>query len=137
MDNEELLLNYYKETEEKMRLRYLDLMLLDAENILLLIIKNIKQNKELKNNAYALNILSKKKKVQEYLEENLTLTSLLILLNDEDSKVRKNTYIMLGNLNNNEYSKYLLEALKKETVNYCISSIVLALGNYKRSIMKK
>ncbi len=131
MDNEQLLNNYYKETEEKMRLRYLDLMLLDSENILSLIIKNIKQNKELKNNAYALNILSKKKKVQEYLENNLTLTTLLILLNSEDSKVRKNTYIMLGNLSDSDYSKFLIEALNKETINYCLSSIILALGNYK------
>ena len=58
MDNVQLLNDYYKETDEKMRLRYLDLMLLDCENILDLIIKNIKANKELKNNAYALNILS-------------------------------------------------------------------------------
>lgn len=131
MDNEQLLNDYYKEKEEKMRLRYLDLMLLDSENILSLIIKNIKQNKELKNNAYALNILSKKKKVQEYLENNLTLTTLLILLNSEDSKVRKNTYIMLGNLSNSDYSKFLLDALNKETINYCLPSIILALGNYK------
>lgn len=131
MDNEQLLNDYYKETEEKMRLRYLDLMLLDSENILSLIIKNIKQNKQLKNNAYALNILSKKKKVQEYLENNLTLTTLLILLNSEDSKVRKNTYIMLGNLGNSEFCNFLLEALSKETVNYCLPSIILALGNYK------
>ena len=131
MDNEQLLNDYYKETEEKMRLRYLDLMLLDCENILNLIIKNIKLNKELKNNAYALNILSKKKKVQEYLDDNLTLTTLMILLNSEESKVRKNTYIMLGNLNRQDYSKFLLDALEKETVNYCLSSIVLSLGNYK------
>ena len=131
MDNEELLNDYYKETEEKMRLRYLDLMLLDYENMLNLIIKNIKQNENLRNNAYALNILSKKKKVQEYLEENLTLTTLLILLNSEDSKVRKNTYIMLGNLSGSDFSKFLLDALNKETVNFCLSSIVLSLGNYK------
>jgi len=137
MDNEELLNNYYKETDEKMRLRYLDLMLLDHENILSTIIKNIKQNKELKNNAYALNILSKKKKVQDYIEENLTLTCLLILLNSEDSKVRKNTYIMLGNLNSSEYSKLLLEALDKETINYCLPSIVLSLGNYKIENIKE
>lgn len=131
MNSEELLINYYKENEEKMRLRYLDLMLLDYENILDLIIKNIKQNKELRNNAYALNNLSKKKKVQEYLVDNLTLTSLLILLNSEDSKVRKNTYIMLGNLNSSDFSKFLIEALNKETVNFCLSSIILSLGNYK------
>ena len=141
MNNEELLNNYYKEQDEKMRLRYLDLMFLEYENILSLIIKNIKQSKELKNNAYALNVLSKKKKVQEYLEENLTLTTLLLLLNSDDSKVRKNTYIMLGNLKGNEYSKFLLEALDKEPVNYCLSSIVLSLGNYKieniNEILKK
>ena len=131
MDNVELLNDYYKETDEKMRLRYLDLMLLDCENILDLIIKNIKANKELKNNAYALNILSKKKKVQEYLEDNLTLTTLMILLNSEESKVRKNTYIMLGNLDGSEYSKFLLEALETETVNFCLASIILSLGNYK------
>lgn len=131
MDNEELLIDYYKETEEKMRLRYLDLMLLDHENILDLIIKNIKQNENLRNNAYALNILSKKKKVQEYLEDNLTLTTLLILLNSDDSKVRKNTYIMLGNLSGSDFSKFLLDALNKETVNFCLSSIILSLGNYK------
>lgn len=131
MNSEELLINYYKENDEKMRLRYLDLMLEDYDNILNLIIKNIKQNKELRNNAYALNNLSKKKKVQEYLIDNLTLTSLLILLNSEDSKVRKNTYIMLGNLSDGDFSKFLIEALDKETVNFCVSSIILALGNYK------
>ena len=131
MDNVELLNDYYKETDEKMRLRYLDLMLLDCENILDLIIKNIKANKELKNNAYALNILSKKKKVQEYLEDNLTLSTLMILLNSGESKVRKNTYIMLGNLDGSDYSKFLLEALETETVNFCLASIILSLGNYK------
>lgn len=131
MNNEELLKEYYKETEEKMRLRYLDLMLLDVEEVLDMILKNIKENKELKNNAYALNILSKKKKVQDYLEEKLTLTTLLILLNCEDSKVRKNTYIMLGNLPNSNYGKLLVDALNKETINYCLSSIILSLGNYK------
>lgn len=131
MENEELLINYYKETDEKMRLRYLDLMLLDHENILFLIIKNIKQNKELKNNAYALNVLSRKKKVEEYLQENLTLTTLLILLNSDDGKVRKNTYILLGNLSGSNYSNLLLEALDKEPINYCLSSIILSLGNYK------
>ena len=131
MDNEELLINYYKENEEKMRLRYLDLMLLEHNSILDLIINNIKLNKEIKNNAYALNILSKKKKVQEYLIEKLTFSTLLILLNNEDSKVRKNTYIMLGNLNNSDYSNFLLDALDKETTNYCLPSIILSLGNYK------
>ena len=131
MNSEELLINYYKENDEKMRLRYLDLMLLDHENILELIIKNIKKSNELRNNAYALNNLSKKKKVQEYLNDNLTLTTLLILLNSEDSKVRKNTYIMLGNLSGSDFSKFLLDALNKETVNFCISSIILSLGNYK------
>jgi len=131
MDNEQLLKDYYNETEEKMRLRLLDLMLLDHEIILDMILKNIKENKELKNNAYALNVLSKKKKVQDYLMEKLTLTTLLILLNSEDSKVRKNTYIMLGNIPNSGYEKFLLEALEKESTNYCIASIVLSLGNYK------
>ena len=55
----------------------------------------------------------------------------MILLNSEDSKVRKNTYIMLGNLNESDFSKFLIEALDKETVNFCVSSIILALGNYK------
>jgi len=131
MNNEELLKNYYSETEEKMRLRLLDLMLLDYESIIDMILKNIKDNKELKNNAYALNILSKKKKVQEYLEEKLTLTTLLVLINSEDPKVRKNTYIMLGNIPNNGYENFLLEALDKETINYCLASIILSLGNYK------
>lgn len=131
MDNEQLLKDYYKETDEKMRLRFLDLMLLDYEIMLEAILKNIKANVELKNNAYALNILSKKRKVQEYLETKLTLAVLMILLGSEDSKVRKNTYIMLGNISNSGYSNLLVEALNKETVNYCVSSIILALGNYK------
>lgn len=131
MDNEELLKNYYKENDEKMRLRYLELMLMEYEDIIEMIIKNIKNNVELKNNAYALNVLSKKKKVSDYLNDKLTLTTLLILLNSEDSKVRKNTYIMLGNLDNDTYSKFLVDALDKETVNYCIPSIILSLGNYK------
>lgn len=131
MNNEELLNNYYKEIDEKMRVRYLDLMLLEGEEPLSLIIKNIKQNKEIRSNAYALNILSKKKKVQEYLEENLTLSTLLILLDSEDSKVRKNAYIMLGNLHGSHFGKLLLEALDKETVYYCLSSVILSLGNYK------
>lgn len=131
MNNEELLKDYYKETDEKMRLRLLDLMLLEHEEIIDMIMKNTKDSKELKNNAYALNVLSKKKKVQDYLEEKLTLSTLLILLNSEDPKVRKNTYIMLGNIPNSNYGKFLVEALNKETINYCLSSIILALGNYK------
>ena len=131
MDNLEILNNYYKENDEKMRLRLLDLMLLDYEEILDMILKSIKDNKELRNNAYALNILSRKKKAKEYLEENLTLATLIILLNSEDSKVRKNTYILLGNIINAGYEKFLLDALENEKVNFCIPSIILSLGNYK------
>ena len=43
MNNEELLKEYYSETEEKMRLRLLDLMLLDYELIIDIILKNIKE----------------------------------------------------------------------------------------------
>ena len=131
MDSLEILNSYYKEQDEKMRLRLLDLMLLDYEEVLDMIIKNIKENKELRNNAYALNVLSKKKKVKEYLEENFTLATLMILLNSSDSKVRKNTYILLGNIVDAGYEKFLLDALNNESVNFCIPSIILALGNYR------
>lgn len=131
MNIEEILKDYYNETEEKMRLRLLDLMLLDYEEVLDMILKNIKESVELRSNAYALNVLSKKKKVKEYLEEHFTLATLMILINSDDSKVRKNTYILLGNIVDAGYEKFLLDALDNETVNFCIPSIVLSLGNYK------
>lgn len=131
MNNEEILKNYYKETDEKMRLRFLDLMLLEHEESIDIILKNVKDNKHMKGNAYALNILSRKKKAKEYIEEKLTLATLMILLDSNDSKVRKNTYILLGNIVDAGYDKFLLDALENETVNYCLSSIILSLGNYK------
>ena len=41
MDNEVLLNEYYNETDEKTRIRYIDLMFLEYEDILDMIIKNI------------------------------------------------------------------------------------------------
>lgn len=129
--SDNLLEKFYLVTEEKSRLELIELMLNEYEYYLDLVLSNVLDNKELRNNAYILNILSKKKRVNEYLKVKFTKKHFEILVNDGDSKTRKNTYIFMGNFINKDYLLDLIKALKNETTNYCISSLILSLGNYK------
>lgn len=127
----ELLSKYYLEKNEKVRNNLIEEMLNDYEYYLDLVLNNILNNVELRNNAYLLNIMSKKKKVCDYLNKKFKKEHFNILVNDENSKTRKNTYIFMGNFVNKEYVVDLVKLLKKEETNYCISSLILSLGNYK------
>jgi len=127
----ELLKKYYLETNEKVRNDLIEKMLSDYEYYLDLVLDNILDNRELRNNAYLLNIMSKKKKVCEYLNNKFNKEHFNILVNDSDSKTRKNTYIFMGNFANKDYVVDLIKLLKVEQTNYCVSSLILSLGNYK------
>ena len=101
--SDNLLEKFYLVTEEKSRLELIELMLNEYEYYLDLVLSNVLDNKELRNNAYILNILSKKKRVNEYLKVKFTKKHFEILVNDGDSKTRKNTYIFMGNFINVYY----------------------------------
>ena len=127
----ELLANYYLEKDEKLRNNLIEQMLENYRLYLDMALSNILSQKELRNNAYLLNMLSRKKRVCEYLEDKFTRAHFEILVNSEDSKTRKNTYAFMGNFVCKDYVIDLIKLLKKEETNYCISSLVLCLGNYK------
>jgi len=128
--SESLLEKFYKSNEEKERVKLIDSMLEEYSFYLDLVLNNIIGKKELRNNAYLLNLMSKKKRVNEYLLTKFKRNHFEILINDTDPKTRKNTYIFMGNFINKDYLIDLIKLLKKEDINYCISSLILTLGNY-------
>lgn len=127
----EILAKYYLEKDEKIRNELLAVMLEDYKLYVDIVLSNILQYKELRNNAYFLNILSRKKRVCDYLKDKFKRTHFDILINAEDSKTRKNAYVFMGNFLHKDYAIDLIKQLKKEETNFCISSLVLCLGNYK------
>lgn len=130
-DSMELLNRYYLEKDEKLRNSLIEEMLENYKLYLDVALSNILSYKELRNNAYLLNILSRKKRVCDYLEGKFKREHFEILTNAEDSKTRKNTYAFMGNFLHKDYVVDLIKLLKKEETNFCISSLVLCLGNYK------
>lgn len=126
----DLLEVFYQSNEEKKRKELIDLILEDYKAYLDKVLKNIENKVELRNNAYLLNLLSKKKRVVEYLEKRFDKGHFDILVNDNDPKTRKNTYIFMGNFANKNYVIDLIKCLKNETTNYCVSSLILTLGNF-------
>lgn len=127
----DLLLEFYKSSDEKKRIELINLMLEDYKNYLDKVLNNIKNKSELRNNSYLLNVMSKKKRVCEYLNKYFTNDHFLNLISDNDPKTRKNTYIFMGNYGDKNYVLDLIKCLKNETTNYCISSLILTLGNFK------
>ena len=127
---DELLTEFYLEKEEKRRLELINLMMDDYKNILEKVLINILENTELRNNAYILNVMSKKKKIVEYLDKHFSKNHFNILSKDADPKTRKNLYVLMGNFINKDYVMDLIKCLKTENINYCISSLILSLGNY-------
>ena len=125
-----LLEEFYISNEEKKRKELVDEMLNEYKYYLDMILDNILNNNELRSNAYLLNLMSKKKRVNDYLKYHFTRKHFEILINNSEPKVRKNTYIFMGNFINKDYVIDLIKALKNEDTNYCISSLILALGNY-------
>ncbi|MBR3890738.1 MAG: methyltransferase [Bacilli bacterium] len=126
----ELLNKYYLEKDEKLRNELLEEMLENYKVYLDMALSNILSHKELRNNAYLLNVLSRKKRVCDYLKDRFKRVHFDVLVNDEDSKTRKNTYSFMGNFLDKDYVIDLIKLLKKEETNYCISTLVLCLGNY-------
>lgn len=121
---------FYQSNDEKKRKELIELILEDYKFYLDKVLTNIFNKMELRNNSYLLNVTSKKKKVIEYLDKRFTTNHFNILINDEDPKTRKNTYIFMGNYHHKDYVIELIKCLKKETTNYCISSLILSLGNF-------
>ncbi len=126
----ELLEKYYKSDNEKERVELIDEMLIDYEHYLELVLNNILEAKELRSNAYLLNLMSRKKRVNDYLKTRFNRKHFNVLISDSDPKCRKNLYIFMGNFLSSEFVIDLIKALRNESVNYCISSLILALGNY-------
>ena len=127
---DKLLNDFYCEKDEKKRLELISLLLEDYKNCLDLVLANILRKVELRSNAYLLNLMSKKKKVQDHLVSRFKVEHFNILAHDEDAKTRKNLYIFMGNYIDKNYLLELIKCLKSESINYCISSLILALGNY-------
>ena len=128
MDN--LLNDFYLAKDEKQRIEIIRLMLENPKIYLDVVLNNILSGIELRNNAYLLNVMSKKKKVSDYLQKNFKITHFNVLSNDTDAKTRKNLYILMGNYIDKAYALELIKCLKNENTNYCISSLILTLGNY-------
>ena len=126
----DLLDAFYQSNDEKKRKELIELMLEEYKTYLDKVLFNIEKSIELRNNSYLLNVTSKKKKVVEYLSKKFTMMHFNILINDEDPKTRKNTYIFMGNYHHKDYVIELIKCLKKENTNYCISSLILSLGNF-------
>ena len=127
----------YASKDEKERKELINSFYEDYKNYLSLILDNILKKVELRTNAYILNLMSSKKKVIEYLQVNFKREHFEVLINDADPKTRKNTYVLMGNLLNKDYVIDLVKMLKKEETNYCISSLILTLGNYKIKNLKE
>lgn len=126
----DLLESFYKSEDEKERVKLIDLMLEDYTHYLELVLANVIEGKELRSNAYLLNLMSKKKRVNDYLKTRFNKNHFDHLVNDEDAKCRKNLYIFMGNFLSKEFLMDLIKALRNEKINYCISSLILTLGNY-------
>lgn len=68
------------------------------------------------------------------LKKNIKLPKKEILkemyrnLNDEDPKIRKNSAVVLGTLQDSQSTSFLIKALEKEEIFWVRSSIILALG---------
>lgn len=85
--------------------------------------------------SYALSVLSKKKSLNiNTILEYKNLDLLNTLITSEDAKTRKNTYITIGNSQNEKLKPFLISAIKTETTFFAIPSLILALGNFKNSL---
>ncbi len=83
--------------------------------------------------SYALAVLSKKQTVCRALVPVLERQNgafVRYLLQQTDAKVRKNTYILLGNLAAPLWLPLLIEQVEVEGTYFALPSLALALGNY-------
>ena len=75
-----LLEEFYISNEEKKRKELVDEMLNEYKYYLDMILDNILNNNELRSNAYLLNLMSKKKRVNDYLKYHFTRKHILLLI---------------------------------------------------------
>lgn len=84
-----------------------------------------------KNCVWAIKNLSKKKLSLNLKENEKFKNFIACAINSSDEKIRKNAYVILGNVENDFCHDLLVKAIDKETVFYCYPCIVLSLGNFK------
>lgn len=72
--------------------------------------------------------IAKKERGKQRILTSLPSGTLEELLASDDAKVRKNTAILMGNLQDRQYAGALCQALDCETQQYVLPSILLALG---------
>lgn len=84
-----------------------------------------------KNCVWAIKTLSKKK-LSFLLKDNDKFKEFISrAINSSDEKIRKNAYVISGNVQSDFCHNLLVKALNTETVFYCYPCIVLSLGNFK------
>ena len=84
-----------------------------------------------KNCVWAIKNLSKKKLGLSLKENEKFKNFISSAINSQDDKIRKNAYVILGNVDSDFCHDLLIKAIDKETVFYCYPCIVLSLGNFK------
>ncbi len=127
LEEKEILNDYYKETDEKKKIEFFAIFEEGSETYLELLLN---ENENLKQAVYALANLTKKQKCSDFVSYFLKKKDIVTkFAHSEDSKVRKNCYIMLGNLKNKAYVTLLENALIHEKTFFCLPSLILALGS--------
>lgn len=127
MRESEVLSDYYLDERDNLN-DYVQKFLLNPSYF---IPRFLSEKTNLKKAIYALANISKKKvcadMIFKYFDKDGTLIDKFVLCGD--SKVRKNSYILIGNVGFLPYQELLLDRLNKETTYYCFPSLILALGN--------
>ena len=127
MKESEILSDYYLDERDNLN-DYLQKFLLNPAYY---IPRFLNEKINLKKAIYALANISKKKSCADMIFKYFDKDGTLIdkFATSSDSKVRKNSYILIGNVVFLPYLELLIDRLNKESTYYCLPSLVLALGN--------
>ena len=129
MTESEILSSYYLAEEGK---PFLDLCYTKPNYF---IPRFLKEETHKKKAMYALATLSKKKVCADVIFQMLSKDDSVLdkFLYSEDSKTRKNTYILLSNIVYRKAAEKLIACLESEKTYYCLPSLILALGSLEVS----